>query len=356
MKSVSKFFKMLNRLFRRLGERRRDRKNPLPEIKISDNIEKIYDKVKKDSLKNSSAYDNNGLIVKSTYGKSLALTFEQYFFSNPPLGTLGIITTIAGFIIFGVNISIPIGCVGGAVLASVFPSLYLLIFPGAHYLKNAKSVSQRLNMIGNSGNDSAALIVQHFKSIISKYRDQTIGPGTAFFDIIEQTTSLGSQAHQQKEYWEKRAFNLDDEHERDFARRRAQDAIEIENRLEQVLVKLRQRQQALAKHFNEAENRLPRIESSVADYFEAKNLEELKRRVGMLETAADNACLTLVNGYLTDLQQLLQSASNLNVITHKALIHEHPLNLPLLENMAQEIEDGRSDAEGTKEKVLQLVQ
>lgn len=350
------FFKIVTYPYRRLGQRRRAQKNLLPEIMISDNIEKIYDKVKKDSLKNSIACDKDGIIAKSTYGESLALTFNKYFLNYPPLGILGIVTTVAGFMVFGVNISNAIGCVGGAVLASFFPSLYLLFFPAKHYFKEAKIVSQRLNMIDNSGDKSAALIVQHFKSIIAKYRDQTIGPGTAFFDIIEQTNSLGDQAHQQKEYWEKRAIHLNDEHERSFAERRAQDAIEIETRLKQVLVKLRQRQQALAKHFNEAENRLPRIESSVADYFEAKNLEELKRRVGMLETAADNACLTLVNGYLTDLHQLLQSASNLNVITHKALIHEHPLNLPLLENLAQEIEDGRAEAEGTKEKVLQLVQ
>lgn len=354
MKSVSKFFKMLTGPLCRLEQRRRAQKNLLPEIMISDNIEKIYDQVRKDSLKNFSAFDKDGLIVKSSFGKSLRLTFDKYFFDCPRLAIPTTSAALCGCIAIIAWLSTStIACIVGAGLTSVFPLLYLLILPTKHYFKEAEIVSQRLNMISDSGNESAALIIQHFKSIIAKYRDQTIGKGTAFFDVISQCQSMKDQADRQQKYWLSRAEHLSNKNEQAFAARKAQKAFKIYERLDQVLIKLRQRKEALTQHFDEAERRLPIIEGSITDYFEAKSLEKLEQETDSVEEEAEQVSTQIVGDYLRELGTLLKNANTLSVITHKALIYEPQLSLPLIEDLAQKIENGRAEAEELRDKVLQ---
>lgn len=351
---MKRFFYILTHPFRYLAERRRARKNLLPEIMISDNIEKIYDQVRKDSLKNASICDKDGLIGKSTYGKCIKIAWDKYF-ENMILGASTTVFCLAGFVtILAGLVASTTAVIVGAGLMFPFPSLYLFFLPGLVYLQERKSVSQRLRTVNENGNDSAALIVQHFKGIISKYRDQTIGRGTVFFDVISRCQSMKDQAFRQQTYWISRAKHLSNKDEQAFARRKAQKAHQIYERLNQVLAKLRQRKEALTQHFDEAEKRLPTIEGSITDYFEAKSLEKLEQETGSVEEEAEQVSTRIVGDYLRELGTLLKNANALSVITHKALIYEPKLDLPLLENLAEEINRGEDLAAETRDKIVQL--
>lgn len=343
--------KTLRRLFAALFNKSKKEKKQtadLARIALTDNIDEVLAQALAEQNTNKlSSRLSYWLFWKKYYNIFIELTmtlcgFAVFMLSSLLLGALNkemesIVKTL-----------IPI--------LSIFPPTMISIFAFIDYKKiNKKQLFQAISFELMPPENKAQLIVNRFKKILDEHRRKVVGADTDFGKILERAELDRIEAQKSVNYWEKRLASTADnqpelaetiQHQLDVAKGTL-------NRTEAVISRLNQQKATLLSQFGKLETRLPEISDTVTDHFESKKLENLVKRVEKTEYEAQQVSLKIFTGFAREMAELQQSANMLGVISHQALA-QGPINLPLLEDMAQKIENGRAEGEQLREKVLQI--